>query len=70
MEDWVRIWADNKDMGLTKILFPNMARPPNLLFAPSIQFMLMHNDNTYNNLTMEGEDFVDACDQGDDLLES
>jgi hypothetical protein len=55
-------------MGLTKILFPNMARPPNLLFAPSIQFM--HNDNTYNNLTVEGEDFVDACDQGDDLLES
>jgi hypothetical protein len=69
MEVWVLMGLDgNTCMGSTKILLSNMARPPNLLHAPSIQFM--PNDNTCNNLSMEGEDYVDVCDQGDDLLES
>jgi hypothetical protein len=51
-------------MGQTKINLPNMARPPDV---PSIPPFLGQENN--NNL-MEGDDFVDATDQGYETVDS
>jgi hypothetical protein len=49
-----------------KISLPNMARPPNINFTPPDKDQNMEQVNS----SMNGEDFVDATDQGSDTSET
>ncbi|WJX11758.1 hypothetical protein P8452_02332 [Trifolium repens] len=59
---------DNLSLAPEKTILPNVPRPPNWLSTPHQQVQVV--DDTQTVSVLDGEDFVDATDQGEDIVMS